>query len=148
MITRPLELSSRLRAAPRNYDWLFGVNAVVVVGGFVLLGSQFVLAPGLGVDFALPTAPTPAIDLRPSTHVITVVNEGQIFVRDGALTLDELPPWLADQARSTQRPALLVRAGAGVPASILTRVLELAHAAGFSVTLATEEAKPGPGSRP
>jgi biopolymer transport protein ExbD len=144
MITRPLELSSRLRAAPRNYDWLFVVNVAAIAVCFSLFGSQFVLSPGLGVDFALPMVQPGAADLRPTSHVITVVNEGQIFVRDGVRTLDELPDWLRAEARKTKRPALLVRAGAGVPASILARVLGMAHAAGFSVTLAVEEAKPAP----
>jgi len=147
MITRPLDLSSRLRAAPRNYDWLFGVNLGLVALAFVLFGSRFVLAPGLGVNFAVPTTSSGATDLRSTTHVLTIVNEGQIFVRDGVKTLEELPAWLAAEARTAKQPALLVRAGAAVPASLLTQVLGMAHTAGFGVTLAVEEPKRSPDGR-
>jgi len=143
MITRPLELAFRLRAAPRNYDWLFGVNIVAIALCFAVFGSRFVLSPGIGIDFELPSAPAGAIDLRPTTHVITIVNAGQVFARDGLRNVDELQDWLKQQAKSERQPALLVRASEGVPVSILTRVLGMARAAGFSVTLATEEAKPG-----
>ena len=55
MLTRPLELASRLRPAPRGLAWPFLVNAGLLVLFFSLFGSRFVLAPGLGVDFRLPT---------------------------------------------------------------------------------------------
>ena len=48
MITRPLDLASKLRPEPRNFDWLFFVNAGLLVLFFVLFGSRFVLAPGEG----------------------------------------------------------------------------------------------------
>lgn len=141
MITRPLDLASRLRPEPRNFDWLFYVNAGLIVGFFLFFGSRFVLSPGLGVDFELPTVPAGGVDLRPTTHVITVVSAGQILVGDGYRSVDELPDWLKEKARTDQHPSLLVRADADVPNAILTRILGLAHQAGFSVTLAAEETR-------
>lgn len=141
MITRPLDLSSRLRSAPRSFDWLFLVNGGLIALFFVLFGSRFVLSPGLGVDFELPRVPAGAADTRLTTHVITIVNAGQIFVGDGLRSVDQLQEWLTQQAKAEKRPALLVRASSGVPASILARVVGMAHQAGFSVTVAAEEAK-------
>ena len=54
MITHPLDLASRLRPPPRNHDVLFFLNGALIMMFFVLFGSRFVLAPGLGVDFRLP----------------------------------------------------------------------------------------------
>ena len=54
MITRPLDLASKLRPEPRSLDALFYVNVGVLALFFTMLGSRFVLAPGLGVDFQLP----------------------------------------------------------------------------------------------
>ena len=54
MITRPLDLASKLRPPPRNLDMLFLVNGGLLVLFFMLFGSRFVLSPGLGVDFRLP----------------------------------------------------------------------------------------------
>ena len=140
MITRPLDLASRLRPEPRRFDWVFLVNGGLIVFFFTFFGSRFVLSPGLGVDFELPQVPAGATDLRATTHVITIVNAGQIFVGDGLRNLEQLGDWLRTQARTEQKPALLVRASAGVPASILARVLGMAHEAGFSVTVAAEDA--------
>ena len=145
MITRPLDLASRLRPAPRNLDWLFFVNGGLIIFFFVFFGSRFVLSPGLGVEFELPKVAGALNDARVTTHVITVVNEGQIIVGDGMRTLDQLPEWFGAQAKTEKRPALLVRAGASVQASVLAQILGMAHTAGFEVTLAAEEApKPNP----
>ncbi len=139
MITRPLDLASKLRERPRSFDWLFYVNAGLIVFFFTFFGSRFVLSPGLGVDFALPAIPAGAADARVTTHVITVVNAGQIFVPDGFRNVDQLQDWLKEHARTEKHPALLVRASAGVPSAILLRILGMANNAGFSVTLAAEE---------
>jgi biopolymer transport protein ExbD len=144
MLTRPLDLASKLRREPRSFDWLFLMNGGLIVLFFFLFGSRFVLAPGLGVGFELPQAPGVNADARPTTHVITVVNAGQIFAGDGLRSIDQLQGWLEAQARTEKRPSLLVRASSGVPAAILTQILGMAHAAGFSVTLAAEEQNDAP----
>lgn len=141
MITRPLDLASKLRSAPRSFDWLFIANGGLIVLFFSLFGSRFVLSPGLGVDFELPQVPGANADARLTTHVITVVNAGQIFVGDGVRGIDQLQDWLNAQAKTEKRPALLVRASNGVPTSITARILGMAHTAGFAVTLAAEEAR-------
>jgi biopolymer transport protein ExbD len=140
MITRPLDLASKLREPPRSFDAFFFVNVGLIAGCFALLGSRFVLSPGLGVDFELPTVPAGAADARVTTHVITVVSAGQVFVPDGFKTVDELDDWLKQQARTDAHPSLLIRASAAVPASMLSRIVGMAHKAGFAVTLAAEEA--------
>ena len=52
MITRPLELETRLSPPPRDLDFVAWVNVGVIVLFFSLLGSSFVLPPGqlFGVD--------------------------------------------------------------------------------------------------
>jgi biopolymer transport protein ExbD len=138
VITRPLDLAAKLRPDPRSFDALFFVNGGLIVLFFFLFGSSFVLSPGLGVDFALPRVPAASSDARMTTHVITVVNAGQV-IADGMRSVDELQPWLEAKAKTEKHPSLLVQVGARVPASISTRILGMAHAAGFAVTLATEE---------
>lgn len=142
MITRPLDLASHLRPEPRRFEWLFLVNVGLLVFFFTFFGSRFVLSPGLGIDFALPQIAGADADARPTSHVITVVNAGQILVRDGLLNIEQLQPWLDAEARRTPHASLLVRASADVPTRILARVLGMAHRAGFAVTLAAEEPAP------
>lgn len=139
MITRPLDLASRLRPEPRSSDWLFYVNGGLIALFFFLFGSRYVLSPGLGLDFQLPEVEGANAEARLTTHVITVVNAGQILVGDGRSDLDQLPAWLNAQAKTEKRPVLLIRASAGVPAMILTKIIGMAEKAGFSITLAAEE---------
>ena len=140
MITRPLELSARLRPAPRSLDWLFFVNGGLLVLFFGLFGSRFVLAPGLGVSFRLPTVAGANANARPATHVIDVINSGQIFTNDGLSKMSELAGWLKKQAAKTQAPLLLVRADGEVPTAVLAEVASAATTAGFEVIWAAGEA--------
>jgi biopolymer transport protein ExbD len=139
MITRPLELASRLREPPRSFDWLFFVNVGLLVLFFSLFGSRFVLAPGLGIDFRLPNVAGANANARPATHVVSVINSGQIFTPDGLRKMSELADWLKLQARGTAAPLLLVRAGSDVPTSVLADVANAARAAGFEMIWAAGE---------
>ena len=143
MITRPLDLASKLRPEPRNFDWLFFVNAGLLVVFFVLFGSRFVLAPGLGVDFRLPTVLGADASARAPTHVVSVVNSGQIYTTDGLRKLSELKEWLAQNAKGTRSPLLLVRGSAGVPMSVLADISSAAAATGFDVLWAASEPEVG-----
>lgn len=143
MLTRPLDLASKLRDAPRNFDWLFVANAGLLILFFSLFGSRFVLAPGLGVDFRLPKVGGANLNARPPTHTISVINSGLIFTGDGARKLEELGPWLLREGKGTRAPLLLVRGSAAVPISVVADIADAAYRAGFEVLLAAEDQPPG-----
>ncbi len=145
MITRPLDLASRLRPPPRGLDWLFVANVGLLVLFFSLFGSRFVLAPGLGVDFRLPQVAGSSGSARPTSHVISVINSGQVFTPDGLTGIDDLGRWLKTQAARTPAPRLLVRAGAEVPVFVLADVAAAATAAGFELVWAVGDPAPGAG---
>jgi biopolymer transport protein ExbD len=135
MITRPLELSARLRPEPRNLDWLFFVNAGLLGLFFALFGSRFVLTPGLTLA---PVAGAQA-NARAPTHVISVVDAAQVFTHDGLRKIADLRDWLARQAKSAKAPLLLVRSGAETPLAVLAEISSAANAAGFEVLLAASD---------
>jgi biopolymer transport protein ExbD len=139
MITRPLDLSSRLRPAARGFDWLFLVNVGLLALFFAIFGSRFVLAPGLGIDFRLPQIAGASASARPTTHVISIINSGQIFTHDGLRKMSELGAWLQAQAAGTSAPLLLVRADAQVAVAVLADVASAARLAGFDVIWAVGE---------
>lgn len=140
MITRPLELASRLRPAPRNLDALFFVNIGLIVLGFDLLGSRFVLAPGLGIEFQLPVLPGARAAATQTTHRITVKPSGLIINNDGPVDKLRLNQWFADEAKKTRRPSLLIIASRAVPGGDLVEIANAALAAGFEkVQVAAEE---------
>ena len=151
MITRPLDLASKLRPEPRSFDWLFFINGGLIALFFSLYGSKFVLAPALGVDFQLPAEAGAAAEARPPTSFISVTNSGQILEGDGLRTIAQLQAWLRDEARAAKRPpVLLVRASKGVRFEILTEVTSVARGAGFVGVLfaAVEPTAAGAGGRP
>lgn len=131
MITRPLDLSSRLRPEPRSFDWLFFVNGGLIVLFFLLFGSRYVLSPGLGVEFQLPQIAGANAGARSTSHYVTVVNAGQIFAGDGLRDLKDLPEWLREQARTVRRPSLLIQASGRVEMSVITEISSAARRAGF-----------------
>lgn len=139
MITRPLDLASKLRPERRNFDVLFFVNLGSIVLFFSLFGSRFVLAPGLGVDFRMPEMRGALAGAAPTQRVISVLPSGQIFA-DGLLNMAQLRGWLTVEARKLKEPALLVRASAGVPLSQLAEIVDAATEAGFTrVVVGAEE---------
>ena len=131
MITRPLDLASKLRPEPRSFDFLFYVNAGLIALIFDLSGSRFILTPGLGVDFKMPKLRGAVEGAVPTDKVISVLPSGQIFA-DGLLNMNQLRDWLRVEAKKSRQPALFVRASAGVPLSQLTEIVSAAREAGFT----------------
>ena len=144
MITRPLDLASRLRPEPRNFDWLFYVNGGLIVLFFSLFGSRFILAPGVSV---LPAIAGANASARAATHQISVVSASQIFAGDGWRDLKQLEEWMRLQPRATAEPVLLVQVNLGVDFDIVARIVSMAKAAGFEVQIAAVEppGRRGPG---
>lgn len=130
MITRPLDLASRLRAEPPSFDFLFFVNGGLIALFFTLFGSRFVLAPGLGVEFQMPVLAGATTGAVTTDRYISVLPSGQIFA-DGLMNMDQLTDWLRREAKGLRDPSLLVRASAGVPVSQLTEIVSVAREAGF-----------------
>ncbi len=131
MITRPLDLASRLQKEPKNFDVLFYVNAGLLVLYFFLFGSRFVLAPGLGVDFRVPTLPGADAGAAMTTSYVSVLRDGQIFTTDGRLDLVQLREWLKGEAAKYKSPSILIQADAAVTVSDLNEISSAARDAGF-----------------
>jgi biopolymer transport protein ExbD len=145
MITHPLDLASRLRPPPRNLDMLFLVNGALIMMFFVLFGSRFVLAPGLGVDFRLPDMALADGGAAPTAVVISLRRSGMVLVDDGMLDYAQLQGWLEKRARREKGLALLVRADRRVALEDLGIIAEMAANAGFTggVQWAMEPARAG-----
>jgi biopolymer transport protein ExbD len=140
MITRPLDLASRLRPEPRSFDFLFFVNGGLIVLFFFFFGSRFVLAPGLGVDFQLPEVAGALRGAAQTTHRITVKPSGLIFMEDGPTDLEGLGKWLKAEAKKTRQASLLIIASKDVPNGKIVEIASMANAAGFvKVQQAAEE---------
>jgi biopolymer transport protein ExbD len=139
MITRPLDLSSRLRPAPHGYEFVFYLNAGIIALFFVLFGSRFVLSPGLGLDFSVPVMPA-ALEGAVSTDVVVSVKGANLaFVEGAKVDFSGLRSHLNEQAKGVAGLRLLVQADASLTTRDLTEVYDMAREAGFaSVQIAAE----------
>jgi biopolymer transport protein ExbD len=141
MISSPLNLGGHLRGQPMRLDALFYVNVGLLAVFFTLFGSRFVLAPGLGVDFLVPSIAGAGAGARTTTHQITVRRSGQILADDGLVTIKQLEDWLHREKGRTRAPSLLVLASVGVPSDEVADIVGVAQKAGFSVVWGALDAK-------
>ncbi len=139
MITRPLDLSSRLKPPPRSFESLFYVNGGLIVLFFVLFGSRFVLSPGLGVDFKVPVMAA-AMDGAASTDVVIAIKGADMaFVEGAKVNFTGLRHYLIERAQAHPGLRLLVQADAALTTRDLAEVYDMARMAGFaSVQIAAE----------
>jgi biopolymer transport protein ExbD len=136
MIARPLDLASRLRPPQHGTGALHYVNVGLLGLFFLVFGSRFVLAPGLGVDFQLPQLPGAREGaVQTSPYVINVLRSGQIFTEDGLVDMAQLRGWLKARAGGASHPTLLIRASSGVTLAELVEIQGAAREAGFGRVL-------------
>lgn len=139
MIARPLDLASRLRPPPHGMGSLHYVNVILLVIFFSLFGSRFVLSPGLGVDFEMPSLDGARAGAMPTPYYINVLRSGQIFTDDGLVDMGQLRDWLKARAAREARPTLLIRASSEVSLSELVEIQGEAREAGFGKVLVGAE---------
>ena len=132
MITRPLDLASRLSRAPRDLDVVHWASVAAILLFFSLVGSRFVLAPGLLLgreagEFTLPRHGAGTQLLRTAPVVLSFRRDNVILFGGGVY-----------KRRADQQVSI----------NSVTRLTELAMEAGFAgVQLAgrsEETSAPGP----
>ena len=144
MITRPLDLASRPRRPPRNFDAFYFINAGLIVLFFLLFVSGLVGARGGGVrlkgGFALPNMEGAKANAVATNVFISVPRSGVALVDEGMINFTQLGGWLQERAKEHKAPALLIRADRRVPMQDIASIEALAVAAGFIyVQVAFEE---------
>jgi biopolymer transport protein ExbD len=143
VITRPLDLLSKLRPAPRNYDFLFLVNGGLIALFFSLFGSHFVLSPGLTVNdgFSLRSDPDAVANARITSVRVSIYSSGEIWSDTGLINPAKLQEWMATQVKRAPGSTLLVQMDTRASMEFFTTVAETAKAAGFgSVQIAMQQA--------
>ncbi|RXK53078.1 hypothetical protein ESB00_15315 [Oleiharenicola lentus] len=138
MISGPLELQSRLSPPPRDLDVFAWVNTGLIVLFFALLGSRFVLAPGLPVglsgdgSWALPRMDGAAENAVPASVVVSYLREDVILFEGGKFTLAELRKHMEIYAKEHPGAVMLVRADRQVSIQDFAKLASMASQVGFS----------------
>jgi biopolymer transport protein ExbD len=153
MLSRPLDLASRLRPAPRNFDHVFLINLGLIALFFKVFDSPYVLAPVLEVGgFELPAAaqagvgaPTPTLRIA-----VTVGGPGEpsIFVDNGPHNLTQFKALLKEHARTVKTPVLFMQVDRRVPFGDVTTIWSAAEDAGFRVSTAAQTQTASPSAKP
>jgi biopolymer transport protein ExbD len=127
-----LTRSAPLSPAPLGLTAL--INVVLLLLFFFLLGSSFVLQPGIAV-----TLPSSIFNLPPQVNAqIITMQPGpppRIFYRDRKVSLDELGRELI-AFRGSPR-SIILRADRGTPFELVVEVVNKSLQQGYSVALAT-----------
>ncbi len=154
MITRPLDFVSRLSPPPRDMDFVAWVNVGVIVLFFGLLGSRFILAPGVDVQTGgltpaldLPSAMGSTIGTGAASVVVSYRRDNIILFEGGMYSPLELKRQLEAYVAKHPGAVMLVRADRQVTAQALFELWDLAKQIGFSnVIMAVEpQARPASG---
>jgi biopolymer transport protein ExbD len=149
MISRPLELESRLSPPPRDLDFVAWVNVGVIVLFFSLFGSNFVLAPGLPVGVGEPgTVVLPSIGSAgqgagTASVVVSFRSDNVILFEGGMYSLPELRRHMAAYTKKHPGAVMLVQADRQVSVQAFADLCEMARSVGFvEVLLAAEPPEP------
>ena len=136
MITRPLDLATRLRPPPRNFDWAFFVNMTLLAIFFLFFGSRFILFPSIN----LPARPASQTAYLPGSVVVSIKANGQIFTDTGLVNTDtQLDAWLAQKRKTSPDASLLIRNDAQVSITKILEIQSKARQAGFKYISALVE---------
>lgn len=143
MITRPLDLQSRLNPPARDFDVVFWVNVGAVALFFALLGSRFVLPPGVAVGVggqaALPHGGGLVQGAVGTTVVVSYRSANVILFEDGIYTFVELRRQMERHIKAHPGAVVLLRMDGQASLQAFVDVSQMAKELGFSnVVLAAE----------
>jgi biopolymer transport protein ExbD len=146
MITRPLDLESRLSQPPRDFTAVAWVNVGVIALFFSLLGSRFVLAPGFLIE--LPKVNAASANAVETSVVLKFSRDNLILLGTGMYTMAELKGPLEEAAKKYPGTTLQVNIDRQVSMQALADLSDLAAAAGFGNILVAGDRQAAPDNPP
>lgn len=140
MVTQPLNLQSHLRPPPRSLDVFYFADLALLGVFFLLMGSQFVLAPGMPMN--LPVMEDSTGLAQPADLVVSMRGDDGILFEGGLFPLKAFESKLAEVVAARGETAVLVRVDRQVTAQGLIDLCAAARRAGAShVQIAAEEGR-------
>lgn len=138
MVTQPLDLQSHLRPQPRNLDVFYFADLALLGVFFMLMGSQFVLAPGMPMN--LPVIEDSTSLAQPADVVVSMRSDDGILFEGGLFPLKAFEVKLAEVVAARGAVTVLVRVDRQVTAQGLLDLCVAARKAGAKhVQIAAEE---------
>lgn len=152
MITRPLELESRLSPPPRDLDFVAWVNVGVIVLFFSLLGSRFVVPPGMPISLGeqnyltLPLGGGTGESPPGESVVVNYLRDNVVLFEDGMYSLADLRKQMAVYTKKHPDAVMLVLMDRQVSVQAFLDLSNMAKAAGFAHVVLLAEPPPAAGA--
>jgi len=128
MVTQPLDLQSHLRPPPRSLDVFYLADLALLGVFFMLMGSQFVLAPGMPMN--LPAMEDSTNLAQPADVVVSMRGDDGILFEGGLFPLKAFESKLAEVVAARGAVTVLVRVDRQVTAQGLLDLCAAARKAG------------------
>jgi biopolymer transport protein ExbD len=153
MITRPLDLQSRLSAPPRDADVFFWLNAGAVALFFGLLGSRFILGPGVPVQInggppGLDIPRTATVTQGAASVVVSYRRDNMVLFEGGIFELRDLNAPMEKYVKGHPGATMMMRVDKQVSVQGLLDLLDLAKKAGFAHVWLAAEPRRGDADNP
>lgn len=134
MITRPLDLQTKLAAPPRDFDFFFWINVGAICLFFALLGSRFVLAPGVPVGAAnsIELPRTAGVVPVAAQVVVSYRRDNMILFEGGIYELAGFKSVVERYARDHRGATMIILADGQVSVQGFLELYEIVRGAGFA----------------
>lgn len=134
-LTQPLGLQQALQPLNGNLNPVALIDVGLIALMFVILGSRFILAPGIGMDIGgkpeLPESTGQQLPGVPVVKVMTIKDLSAILYQGRFYTLGDLEQIAQSQSAPVESGILLVRMNRNVAVDTLFRVSDWARDVGF-----------------
>ncbi|SDR78448.1 biopolymer transporter ExbD [Opitutus sp. GAS368] len=150
MITRPLDLESRMSPPPRDLNFVAWVNVGMIVLFFSLLGSRFVLAPGIVIGVGTDGAAVPvqpAVGAGATYVVVSYQRDNVVMFEDGIYSMTELRKQMEAYIKKHPGAVMQVNADRQVSWQSILDLCTMAKAVGFAYIVVPTES-PIPAAAP
>lgn len=142
MITRPFDLEARMSPPPRDLNFFAWVNVGVIALFFSLLGSRFILAPGLLIGVATDGTSAPAqtaVSAGAAYVVVSYQRDNVILFEDGIYSVVELRKQMEAYIKKHPGAVMQVNADRQVSWQAILDLCTMAKAVGFAYVLVPTE---------
>ncbi len=130
LLTSPFGLEERLKPLSRDINIFALLNVALVVLGFLLLSSHFILAPGILIE--LPSIQASNALGIPAYHVLTVNQQNMILYKGRIYGLENLlQAFIKEQKKEIEKAILLIKLDKNTSMEIFLQVCEVANKAGY-----------------
>lgn len=131
-ITSPFGLEERLKPYDKDFNFFAALNILLIALGFILLGSRFIVAPGVTIN--IPELSTPAVPGIVVVDVMTLTPNNMILLEGRIYSMDNISKALEIRKinKVDGEAILLMKLDKETHMEMFLKICEIAQRAGYS----------------